>query len=98
MTANMIVDAINKDGECEVQATLDAFWSQTGSTVNGQSTLVQKGIALSKLVGLEPLYLEPGPLPAFDRFVAMGWPSNCCRNQEKPGSSIPLINNGTLFV
>jgi hypothetical protein len=26
----------------------------------------KKGIALSKLVGLEPPYLEPGPLPDFD--------------------------------
>ena len=51
---------------CIRRATLDAFWSRAGSTVNGQATLVQKGIALSKLVGLESLDLEPRPLPAFD--------------------------------
>ena len=34
---------------CIRRATLDAFWSRAGSTVNGQATLVQKGIALSKL-------------------------------------------------
>ena len=51
---------------CIRRATLDAFWSRAGSTVNGQATLIQKGMALSKLVGLEPPYLEPGPLPAYD--------------------------------
>jgi hypothetical protein len=29
---------------CMRRATLDAFWSQAGSTVNGQASLVQKGI------------------------------------------------------
>jgi hypothetical protein len=51
---------------CIRRATLDAFWSRAGSTVNGQASLIQKGMALSRLVGLEPPYLEPGPLPSYD--------------------------------
>ncbi len=51
---------------CIRRATLDAFWSRAGSTVNGQALLVQKGISLSNMVGIDPPYLEPGPLPSFD--------------------------------
>ena len=47
----------------DVGCVLESGW---GSTVNGQATLVQKGMALSKVVGMEPPYLEPGPLPTFD--------------------------------
>ena len=82
---------------CIQQATLDAFWSWAGSTVNGQATLVQKGMALSKLVGLEPPYLEPRPLSAYDH-VATEWPFSYSSNHEKQENTIGHISNGTRFV
>jgi hypothetical protein len=51
---------------CIRRANLDAFWSRAGSTVNSQAALVKKGIGLSAVVGIEPPYLEPGPLPSHD--------------------------------
>ena len=51
---------------CLRRATLDAFWSRSGSTVNGQASLIKKGISLARSVGMEPPYHEPGPLPLFD--------------------------------
>jgi hypothetical protein len=47
-------------------ATLDAFWSQSISTVNGHASLIRKGIELSRTVGLDPPYLELGPLLSFN--------------------------------
>ena len=51
---------------CIRRATLDAFCSRAASTINGQSTALKKGIALSEEAGLTPPYHEPGPLPDFD--------------------------------
>lgn len=45
---------------------LDAFWSRASSTVKANAKVIQKGCELSASLGLEPPYLEPGPLPSFD--------------------------------
>jgi hypothetical protein len=45
---------------------LDSFWSRASSTVRANAKIIQKGCELSASLGLEPLYLEPGPLPPFD--------------------------------
>jgi hypothetical protein len=45
---------------------LDAFWSRASGTVRSNAKLIQKGFALSASIGLDPPYLEPGPLPSFD--------------------------------
>ena len=45
---------------------LDAFWSRASSTVRANAKMIQKGCDLSASLGLDPPYLEPGPLPSFD--------------------------------
>jgi hypothetical protein len=45
---------------------LDAFWSRATSTVRANAKTMQKGCKLSASIGLEPPYLDPGPLPPFD--------------------------------
>ena len=45
---------------------LDAFWSRASSTVRANAKIIQKGCELSASLGLDPPYLEPGPLPSFD--------------------------------
>jgi hypothetical protein len=45
---------------------LDSFWSRATSTVEANAKTIQKGCKLSALIGLEPPYLDPGPLPSFD--------------------------------
>jgi hypothetical protein len=45
---------------------LDAFWSRASSTVEANARTTQKGCKLSASIGLDPPYLDPGPLPAFD--------------------------------
>jgi hypothetical protein len=45
---------------------LDAFWSRASSTVRANAKVIQKGCELSGKLGLDPPYLEPGPLPNFD--------------------------------
>jgi hypothetical protein len=45
---------------------LDVFWSRAVSTVEANARTTQKGCLLSASVGLDPPYLEPGPLHAFD--------------------------------
>jgi len=45
---------------------LDAFWSRACSTVKSNAKVIQKGCELSASLGLDPPYLEPGPLPSFD--------------------------------
>jgi hypothetical protein len=45
---------------------LDAFWSRATSTVEANAKMIQKGCKLSASLGLEPPYLDPGPLPAGD--------------------------------
>jgi hypothetical protein len=45
---------------------LDAFWSRAVSTVEANARTTQKGCLLSASIGLDPPYLEPGPLPSHD--------------------------------
>jgi hypothetical protein len=45
---------------------LDAFWSRATSTVRSNARIIQRGCELSKSLGLDPPYLEPGPLPYHD--------------------------------
>jgi hypothetical protein len=45
---------------------LDSFWSRATSTVEANAKTIQKGCKLSASIGLEPPYLDPGPLPSFD--------------------------------
>jgi hypothetical protein len=45
---------------------LDAFWSRATSTVEANAKTIQRGCKLLALIGLEPPYLDPGPLPSFD--------------------------------
>jgi hypothetical protein len=45
---------------------LDSFWSRATTTVEANAKTIQKGCKLSASIGLEPPYLEPGPLPDFD--------------------------------
>jgi hypothetical protein len=45
---------------------LDAFWSRASKTVRSNAKVIQRGCEISASLGLDPPYLEPGPLPSFD--------------------------------
>jgi hypothetical protein len=51
---------------CIQRMTLDAFWSRSTATVNGQRGKLKQGLVLSLLVGLDGPYSNDGPYPAFD--------------------------------
>ena len=51
---------------CIRRVNLDAFWSRASSTVSAQRRLVERSIDLTAQLGLEPMFLEPGPLPMGD--------------------------------
>jgi hypothetical protein len=51
---------------CIRRANLDAFWSRSSDTVTQHRNQVKSGIGLSALVGCDPPYPPPGPLPPFD--------------------------------
>jgi hypothetical protein len=62
---------LSRDNDRKALATirrmiLDAFWSRATSTVEANAKVIQKGYALSASIGLDPPYLEPGPMPSFD--------------------------------
>jgi hypothetical protein len=62
---------LNQENDQRVAATicrmiLDVFWSQASSMVCSNAKIIQKGCELSKSMGLDPPYLEPGPLLPFD--------------------------------
>jgi hypothetical protein len=48
---------------------LDAFWSRSSATVQGQRGKLSQGLFLSLLVGLDGPYSNDGPYPSFDH----GW-------------------------
>jgi hypothetical protein len=63
--------SLNKENDGKALATirrmiLDAFWSRASSTVRSNAKVIQRGCELSASLGLDPPYLEPGPLPSFD--------------------------------
>jgi hypothetical protein len=51
---------------CIRRVNLDAFWSRTENTVNGNTSNLRKGLELSRLVGLDGPYVHSGPLPEYD--------------------------------
>jgi hypothetical protein len=51
---------------CTRRLNLDAFWSRSTATVQGQRDKLKQGLALSRLVGLEGPYANEGPYPSFD--------------------------------
>jgi hypothetical protein len=62
---------LNQENDGKALATirrmiLDAFWSRASSTVRANAKIIQRGCELSASLGLDPPYLEPGPLPNFD--------------------------------
>ena len=69
---NGFYPVLNQENDRRASATirrmiLDGFWSRASSTVQANARIIQKGCAdLSESLGLDPPYLEPGPLPAFD--------------------------------
>jgi hypothetical protein len=44
---------------------LDAFWSRSTATVNGQKDKLKQGLVLSMLVGLDGPYSNDGPYPSY---------------------------------
>jgi hypothetical protein len=48
------------------RVNLDAFWSRSTATVNGNRDNLKQGLALSALVGLDGPYVHKGPYPSFD--------------------------------
>jgi hypothetical protein len=51
---------------CIHRMNLDAFWSRTLDTVNGQRGKLEHSMGLGQLVGLGGPYEQDGPLPPFD--------------------------------
>ena len=51
---------------CIRRINLDAFWSRATSTVNAQRRLVEKSLAISQQLGLDPLFPNQGPIPDGD--------------------------------
>jgi hypothetical protein len=51
---------------CIRRLNLDAFWSRSTRTVQGQRDKLKQGLVLSRLVGLEGPYSNEGPYPSFD--------------------------------
>jgi hypothetical protein len=51
---------------CIRQMILDAFWSRSRATVQGQRDKLKQGLALSLLVGLDGPYSNEEPYPSFD--------------------------------
>jgi hypothetical protein len=48
------------------RVNLDRFWSRATRTVDGTHQLVNRGLALLRMVGALGLYYEPGPMPLAD--------------------------------
>ena len=51
---------------CIRRVILDAFWSRSRATVSSNSSRFREIIRKSALLGFEPPYSSPGPLPTFD--------------------------------
>jgi hypothetical protein len=51
---------------CIRRVNLDSFWSRATRTVDGTRQLVNRGLALSRMVGASGPYCEPGPMPLTD--------------------------------
>jgi hypothetical protein len=63
---------------------LDAFWSRATSTVEANARTTQKGCLLSDSIGLDPPYLEPGPLPSFNH-CGFGVAAQMLLASQEPG-------------
>ena len=51
---------------CIRRANLDAFWSRAESTVTSHARLINEGVELAELVGIDPPFVPMGPLPSND--------------------------------
>ena len=67
---------------CIRRANLDVFWSRETATINSQRGAVRRGLALSRSVGLQGPYLNPGPLPDSGNYQ---------RLSEDPSASLWLM-------
>jgi hypothetical protein len=52
--------------DCIRRINLDAFWSRARSTVESNAAKVREGLKISRRLGLQGPYMDPGPLPAHD--------------------------------
>jgi hypothetical protein len=68
---------------------LDAFWSRATSTVEANAKTMQKGCKLSASIGLEPPYLDPGPLPGHDH-CGYGVAAQMLLASQEPGKHSSL--------
>lgn len=68
---------------------LDAFWSRASSTVEANARTTQKGCKLPASIGLDPPYLEPGPLPGFDH-CGYGVAAQMLLASQEPGKHSSL--------
>jgi hypothetical protein len=48
------------------RSNLDAMWARTKATVEGNASLVARGLWNSKELGLTGPYLDAGPFPDYD--------------------------------
>ena len=52
--------------DCIRRINLDAFWSRARSTVESNASKIREGLKISRSLGLQGPYMDPGPLPAYD--------------------------------